>query len=149
MTVSIQEKVGVSDVTQAAGLLCGTIAAVGLVYGQFSAVPGFVWPALVAVAASAVELGRRCWTKPAPASALAKLTPTFVSTAVGAVIFAFVMPALFPNGAYERARWLVWIDAIFLLGGLLAVPTARLMLNIAERLARRRLQHGRGKDAQD
>lgn len=149
MTVGIQEKVAVSDVTQAAGLLCGAVAAVGSVYGQFSTVPGFVWPALVAVAASAVELGRRCWTKPAPASVLAKLTPMFVSTAVGAVIFAFVMPALFPNGAYERARWLVWIDAIFLLGGLLAIPTARLVLNIAARLARRRLLRGSGKSAQD
>lgn len=57
--------------------------------------------------------------------------------------FAFVMPALFPNGAYERARWLALVDAIFLLVGLLAVPTARLLLNnIAARLARRRLQRG-------
>jgi hypothetical protein len=149
MAADMQEKIGINDVTQAAGVLCGTVAAVGLVYGQFSAVPGFVWPALVAVAASAVELGRRCWSKPAPASTLAKLTPTYVSTAVGAVIFAFVMPALFPDGAYERARWLVWIDAILLLGGLLAVPTARLTLTVAARLARRRHQQGLGNDARD
>lgn len=149
MSVDTQEMVSIHDVTQAAGVLCGTVAAIGLVYGQFGAVPGFVWPTLVAIAASGVELGRRCWAKPTLASALAKLSPTFVSTAIGAVIFAFVMPALFPDGAYERARWLVWIDAIFLLGGLLAVPAARLLLNIAARLARRRLQQGPGKGARD
>lgn len=148
MEVDTHEKITVHDVTQSAGILCGTIAAAGLVYGQFSQGPWFVWPALLAVAASAVDLSRRCWGKPTTANQLAELTPTFVSTAVGAVIFAFVMPALFPDGAYERARWLVWIDAIFLLGGLLAVPAARLLLHIAARLARRRLQQ-QGKGARD
>lgn len=145
----IREQISFSDVTQAAGVLCGTVAATGLVYGQFSAVPGFVWPALAAVAAATVELGRRCWSKPAPASALATLTPRFISTALGAVIFALVMPALFADGAYERVRWLVWVDSTLLLGGLLAVPAARLMLNVATRLARRRLQQGSRKSARD
>lgn len=140
MSAQSDQVVGIQDVTQAAGVLCGIVAAAGILYGQFAAVPGFVWPALVAIAAAAGEVGRRCWRRPAPVTALAKLSPTFVSTAIGAVIFALVMPALFPNGAYERARWLVWIDAIFLLGGLLAVPAARLMLGIATRFARRRGQ---------
>lgn len=140
MSVNSQQDIAIQDVTQAAGILCAAVATAALLYGQFSAVPGFIWPAFAAIAAAGTEVGRRCWRTPATAAALAKLSPAFVSTAVGAVIFALVMPALFPDGAYERARWLVWIDAIFLLGGLLAVPAARLMLGIAARLARRRGQ---------
>ena len=142
MMVDADVKIGLHDVSQAAGLLCGAVAAVALVYGQFATMPGLVWPALVAIAAAGGELARRCWQKPAQVVMLAKLTPNFVRAAVGAVILALLMPALFPDGAYEREPWVLWTNATLLLGGLLAVPAARLITTLAARLAQRRIQQG-------
>lgn len=129
-----EKEVRIDDLVRAAAILCGVICAAGMVAGQFNQIPGFIWPLLLALAAALLELGWRCRTR-TNAADLGRLSENYINTTTGAVVLAFIMPALFPNDAYERVRWLVWIDALFLVGALLSIPMARVLLLIAVRLA--------------
>lgn len=131
-------QVSIHEVLRAGAVLFGLIAGGGLVAGGFNQLPGIVWPALLALGLSVALLGRRCWRQALQKDELGKLPASFISTALGAVVFAFAMPAIFPNGAYDSARWLVWVDATILGTGLMAVPINRAHLHIAGAMAQRR-----------
>jgi len=137
MTQKETENISIHNLVRAAAMLAGAFIAGGLLYRQFNGMPGVAWTALLTLAISVAMLGRRCWKRPVALDALGKFHPTFISTAIGAVVFGLVMPALFPNGAYERAPWLIWVDGMILGTGLMAVPMVRAHLYVAAALARR------------
>lgn len=135
MTSRETEAISIHNVVRAAAILGGAFIGVGLLYRHFDGMPGITWAALLTLAISATTLGRRCWHGPVTRDVLGKFHPVFISTAIGAVVFGIVMPALFPNGAYESAPWLIWVDGMILGSGLMAVPMARTHLFVASALA--------------
>ena len=74
----------------------------------------------------------------APRKVLSSLSKVYVWTAIGAVAIALLVPILVPVTAFERGSWLVWVDGVLMLGGLMAVPGAHALLAVASMVARRR-----------
>jgi hypothetical protein len=64
----------------------------------------------------------------------------FRNWALSALVFSFVMPAIFPNDAYERNPWLIWVNASLLLGAILAIPFAKLITFLIGVFATRRAE---------
>jgi hypothetical protein len=73
-----------------------------------------------------------------------KVDRNFIEWALGSVVFGFVMPMLFPAGAYQTSPWLIVVDAVFLIGGVTAVPILRGYSLLVLLCARRRGRPDRG-----
>lgn len=126
------------DVVRSAAMLAAVTGAAGLLYTGLNGMPGFVWASLLAITAGTWEHSRKCCGGQAPRKVLSSLSKVYVWTAIGAVAIALLVPILVPVTAFERGSWLVWVDGVLMLGGLMAVPGAHALLAVAGMVARRR-----------
>lgn len=126
------------DLLRSVAMLAAVAGAARLLYTGLNGMPGFVWVSLLGLAAGTWEHSRKCCAGQAPRKVLSSLSNVYVWTAIGVVAIALLLPTLVPVTAFERGGWLVWVDGVLMLGGLVAVPSARALLAVACMVARRR-----------
>lgn len=105
-----------------------SLLAVGLaayLYSLSGLLPGFVLPLGVSVIAGFVNLFVKHRKGLNLLVGLPAIDKQFVALAIGATLFGLLMPILFPSGAYEYAKWLVYVNSIFLVAGITSIPVAK------------------------
>lgn len=132
-----------ADVTAASVIGLGVIGLVSALFASSGLAPMFAIPLTAALAGAVVSRAMDYRAGKRSINDLAKIGKQYVSLAIGAAIFGFVMPMLFPNGAYNYAKWLVLLNSVFLVAGLTAIPIAK-GINIAVAWSADRRARGEG-----
>ncbi len=102
--------------------------------------PGFVvpfaaaWLAACALRSFEFRVGMRSLTS------LQTVSHNFKQWAFSALGFGLLMPVLFPSGSYDTTAWLVWFNGLFLVGGVMALPSVKALSALTLAIARRRLK---------
>lgn len=126
----------IHDVAVATAVLGIGITVIGLLVAGFAGIPGFVWACLSGLTAAALEHSTRIQHGENSKDILGKLSCRYVGGAAAAAGASFVLPAVVSATFFAGHPWLVWIDGVLLLGGLMAVPLAHASLAVAAAIAR-------------
>jgi hypothetical protein len=129
------------DLTIASMLLFSMICLASGIYSLFDLTPGFFLPLTAALGTSLTykiidyRQGRRSII------ALQKVSKEIIIFAVSSIIFGLFMPMMFPAGAYDDNRWLVYINAIFLVGGMVGIPMVKGHSTLLKLVTRKRIEN--------
>lgn len=114
----------VGDVITVAVAGIGVMAFLAYLVQKVSGMPGVVVPlAILWIGAGIIHM-----TGANGVVAVAKLTTVpkeYKKWLLSAVVFGMLMPAVFPDGAYESSPWLMWFNATVLVCGCLGGWAAR------------------------
>lgn len=128
------------DLTIAAAAGALTLVLSASLYRFTGLYPGFVvpfaaaWLAACALRSFEFKMGMRSLT------CLQTVSRNFKQWAFSALGFGLLMPVLFPSGSYDTTAWLVWFNGLFLVGGVLAVPSVKALSAMTLAIAKRRLK---------
>jgi hypothetical protein len=114
-----------TDLANAAGAGFLLIGITALLYSFTGLTPGFALPLSVALAAACIAKAIGYYKGKQSIADLGTLSKDFLGLAIGSVAFGFLMPFLYPLNDYTSAHWPAYLNAIFLVAGLAAIPAAK------------------------
>jgi hypothetical protein len=126
MTDSSAPTYGVADQLAAGAASALVVGAAAALYGSSGLTPTFAISLLAASAAASLQRAVEYRRGKRAISDLKAVDRNYWQWTISAIAFGFLLPALFPDGAYSSARWLLSFNGLLLLFGLAAIPALKL-----------------------